>query len=79
MEAAKEEKEERKIGRERRREKLLRNRRGFIRLALQCGASLVPTFSFGEKRLYNLVRASCLLPPASFSLTCRPLTPLAPY
>ena len=46
-------------------EYLLRERRGFIRLALQHGASLVPSFSFGEKTLYNLVRAPCPLLPAS--------------
>lgn len=34
---------------------ILKNRRGFIRLALQAGASLVPVISFGETNLYELI------------------------
>ncbi|XP_029828946.3 2-acylglycerol O-acyltransferase 1 [Ixodes scapularis] len=30
----------------------LRNRKGFVRCALQCGADLVPVFSFGENDIY---------------------------
>ena len=32
---------------------ILKNRKGFIRMALQTGASLVPVFSFGENDLFN--------------------------
>lgn len=32
---------------------VLRNRRGFIRLALNHGAMLTPSLAFGERRLYN--------------------------
>ncbi|XP_004610886.1 2-acylglycerol O-acyltransferase 2 [Sorex araneus] len=42
---------------------LLKNRKGFVRLALIHGAALVPIFSFGENNLYNQVentRGSCL-------------------
>ncbi|XP_055479619.1 2-acylglycerol O-acyltransferase 2 isoform X2 [Psammomys obesus] len=34
---------------------LLRNRKGFVRLALIHGAALVPVFSFGENNLFNQV------------------------
>jgi len=34
---------------------VLNSRKGFIKIALQTGASLVPTFSFGEHRTFNLV------------------------
>ncbi|XP_041524346.1 2-acylglycerol O-acyltransferase 2 isoform X2 [Microtus oregoni] len=34
---------------------LLKNRKGFIRLALIYGAALVPIFSFGENNLFNQV------------------------
>uniref|UniRef100_V9LA94 2-acylglycerol O-acyltransferase 2-A n=1 Tax=Callorhinchus milii TaxID=7868 RepID=V9LA94_CALMI len=32
---------------------LLKNRKGFIKLALQFGATLVPVFSFGENELFD--------------------------
>ncbi|KAL8176944.1 UNVERIFIED_CONTAM: hypothetical protein K2H54_040328 [Gekko kuhli] len=35
---------------------VLRGRRGFVRLALQHGADLVPTFSFGETDIFRQVR-----------------------
>ncbi|XP_073404705.1 2-acylglycerol O-acyltransferase 2 [Dendrobates tinctorius] len=34
---------------------LLKNRKGFIRLAIENGASLVPVFSFGENELFDQV------------------------
>ncbi|XP_040195963.1 2-acylglycerol O-acyltransferase 2 [Rana temporaria] len=34
---------------------LIKNRKGFIRLAIQHGASLVPVFSFGENELFDQV------------------------
>ncbi|KAG7471064.1 hypothetical protein MATL_G00120510 [Megalops atlanticus] len=33
-----------------------RNRKGFVRIALKCGAYLVPVFSFGENELFNQLR-----------------------
>ncbi|KAI6237595.1 Acyltransferase [Aphelenchoides besseyi] len=33
----------------------LRNRKGFVRVALQNGASLIPCFSFGENEIFNQV------------------------
>ncbi|XP_067995396.1 2-acylglycerol O-acyltransferase 2 [Melanerpes formicivorus] len=35
---------------------LLKNRKGFVRLAMQHGTPLVPVFSFGENDLYDQVR-----------------------
>ncbi|NXW94330.1 MOGT2 acyltransferase, partial [Alopecoenas beccarii] len=35
---------------------LLKNRKGFVRLAIEHGTPLVPTFSFGENELYDQVR-----------------------
>ena len=35
---------------------VLKNRKGFIKMALRQGVSLVPTFSFGEQNVYDLVR-----------------------
>ncbi|XP_058161960.1 2-acylglycerol O-acyltransferase 2-like [Dasypus novemcinctus] len=35
---------------------LLRHRKGFVRLALEHGAALVPIFSFGENELYDQVK-----------------------
>ncbi|XP_055278658.1 2-acylglycerol O-acyltransferase 2-like [Moschus berezovskii] len=37
---------------------VLRNRKGFIRLALMHGAALVPIFSFGENDIYDQVESS---------------------
>nr|XP_033805015.1 2-acylglycerol O-acyltransferase 2 isoform X2 [Geotrypetes seraphini] len=34
---------------------LLKNRKGFVRLAIEHGASLVPVFSFGENELFDQV------------------------
>ncbi|KAL7012195.1 hypothetical protein ACKWTF_014679 [Chironomus riparius] len=33
----------------------IKNRKGFIKLAIQSGASIVPVFSFGENDCYNLM------------------------
>ena len=35
---------------------ILRNRRGFVRLALEEGSHLVPSFTFGEQHCYSMVR-----------------------
>ena len=37
---------------------VLHRRTGFVRVALQTGASLVPVINFGENELYNTVRGS---------------------
>lgn len=34
---------------------VLKNRRGFVRIALQSGASLVPSISFGENDYYDMI------------------------
>ena len=34
---------------------VLKKRKGFIKLAIKHGVPLVPTFSFGEQRVYDLV------------------------
>lgn len=39
----------------------LNRRKGFIRLALQTGASIVPVLSFGENDLYNQIRGGPIL------------------
>jgi hypothetical protein len=39
---------------------VLNSRKGFIRMALRHGVDLVPVFSFGENRVYDLVRADAL-------------------
>ena len=35
---------------------VLQRRKGFVRIALQTGASLVPVLNFGENELFNTVR-----------------------
>ena len=35
---------------------VLKKRKGFIKLAIRHGVPLVPTFSFGEQRVYDLVK-----------------------
>ncbi|KAM7249525.1 hypothetical protein ACFE04_008290 [Oxalis oulophora] len=40
---------------------ILRNRRGFIRLAIKTGASVVPAFSFGENEIYDQITGKWLL------------------
>ena len=39
---------------------VLRRRTGFVRVALQTGASLVPVINFGENELYSTVRGSSI-------------------
>ena len=34
---------------------ILSKKKGFVKLALRCGVSLVPTFSFGEAAIYDKV------------------------
>ena len=34
---------------------ILKKKKGFVKLALKCGVSLVPTFSFGEASIYDKV------------------------
>ena len=34
---------------------ILKKKKGFVKLALKCGDSLVPTFSFGEASIYDKV------------------------
>lgn len=36
---------------------VLHRRKGFVRIAVQTGASLVPVLNFGENELYNTYRA----------------------
>uniref|UniRef100_A0A4D5RZJ4 Acyltransferase n=1 Tax=Ixodes scapularis TaxID=6945 RepID=A0A4D5RZJ4_IXOSC len=56
----------------------LRNRKGFVRCALQCGADLVPVFSFGENDIYYQAKN----PPGSrlrrFQEKMKALTGFAP-
>ncbi|XKL69075.1 hypothetical protein PGB90_006844 [Kerria lacca] len=40
---------------------ILQKRRGFVRVALKTGASLVPVFSFGENYVYNPINGRVLL------------------
>ncbi len=35
---------------------VLRRRKGFVRVALQTGASLVPVINFGENDVYSTIR-----------------------
>ncbi|XP_028322281.1 2-acylglycerol O-acyltransferase 3b isoform X2 [Gouania willdenowi] len=37
---------------------VVRRRRGFVRMALECGADLVPVYSFGENELFHQVMLS---------------------
>ena len=37
---------------------ILNKKKGFVKLALRCGVSLVPTFSFGEAAIYDKVEHS---------------------
>lgn len=37
---------------------VLQRRTGFVRVALQTGASLVPVINFGENELYNTIRGN---------------------
>ena len=34
---------------------IIKKKKGFVKLALKCGVSLVPTFSFGEASIYDKV------------------------
>lgn len=38
---------------------MLKNRLGFVKLAIRHGAELVPVFTFGEKWLFKCVTATC--------------------
>ena len=35
----------------------LKNRKGFVRLAMEAGADLVPSFGFGEQHIFRLVKS----------------------
>ena len=35
---------------------VLKRRKGFVRVAVQTGASLVPVIAFGENEMYNTIR-----------------------
>lgn len=37
---------------------VLQRRKGFVRVALQTGASLVPVINFGENEVYSTIRGS---------------------
>ena len=37
---------------------VLQRRKGFVRVALQTGACLVPVINFGENELYSTIRGS---------------------
>ena len=41
---------------------LLKNKKGFVKMAITCGADLVPTFSFGEISIYDKVRFRASFP-----------------
>jgi 1-acyl-sn-glycerol-3-phosphate acyltransferase len=49
----------------------LKNRRGFIRLALEAGAPIVPVFAFGQSKMFRYLRP--LLDPPHFGLVPKSL------
>lgn len=52
---------------------VLRRRTGFVRVALQTGASLVPVIHFGENELYDTIRGSSTSGLRRFQM-CAPST-----
>lgn len=54
----------------------LRNRKGFVKVAMESGADLIPCMAFGEQQVYNLVKGSSRL--RKFQEWLKKVTTVAP-